>query len=494
MSEFKDPADATRRTFIKSVAGVVGASAISSIAPDIAQAETPARPNILILHSHDLGRFLHCYGIKTAHTPNLDRLASEGVLFERSFATAPQCSPSRASIFTGRYPHQNGVLGLTHSPFFWDLHPNEMHLGQLLKQAGYRTAGVGVMHETHSGAKRCGIDEYVKKDMAIDVADETIKFLRHFAAEPGKPFYMAAGTREPHRLNGFDPNADKGFLGKKLHPDDSDGVTIPGYLRDTPSARQEVAELQGAVHHVDTQMGRILDVLHETGLDKTTLVIFTTDHGIALPRAKCSVYDPGHETAFILRYPARKGWYGGKRETALVSNIDYLPTLLEVAGAPIPANVQGKSFAPVLDGKTEKHRDRVFFQMTYHEYYDPRRAVRTEKHKLIVNYSAAPAFMDPSQSWRPRCDTVTPACEKTAYHKPFELYDIEKDPLEQNDISADPAYATVLTDLRKSLHQEMEETGDPILKGAIIDPIYLRSTAWMINGNYDASADTAKEG
>ncbi len=123
--------------------------------PSVLLAE-PRRPNILLVHCHDLGQYLHCYGVKTVQTPNLDALAAEGVRFARSFCSNPGCSPSRASIFTGRWPHSNGVMGLCHANFAWDLGPDERHMAQILRDAGYTTAAVGVIHETASGFKRCG--------------------------------------------------------------------------------------------------------------------------------------------------------------------------------------------------------------------------------------------------------------------------------------------------------------------------------------------------
>lgn len=451
----------------------------TSMLPAVGAASSPARPNIVLLHCHDLGRHLNCYGIDSVESPNLDQLAAQGVLFERNFCTAPQCSPSRASIFTGRYPHSNGVMGLTHADFAWELHAGERHLGQILKAGGYATAGIGTIHETHSGAQRCGLDDYVPSARATQMADAAIATLTRLAAQRDKPFYLQAGCIEPHRLQGADPTADLGFVGAGLQPDSSRGVRVLPYLRDTPGARAEFAELQGAVRHMDAQMGRVLAAIGTLGLERNTLVIFTTDHGIAMPRAKCSLYEPGLQTAFILRWPSRRGWHGGMRHKALVSNIDCLPTILDAAGLPVPEQVQGRSLAPLLDGRAFEARDAIFGELTYHDYYDPRRSVRTETHKLIVNFSNAPAFMDPSQSWRPRTDTVVPPNRALAYHPSIELYDLVKDPWEQRDVAKDPANAGVLAALRSRLAKHMGETRDPLLSGAPPCPMHHRSIQWL---------------
>lgn len=450
----------------------------SSIAAPLAAAAPPARPNIVLLHCHDLGQYLNCYGVDTVQSPNLDRLAVEGVLFERNFCTAPQCSPSRSSIFTGRYPHSNGVMGLAHAEFAWDLHPDERHLGQILKHAGYATAGVGVIHETHAGPERCGFDDYTRGGLAKEVADGAIAKLGQLA-KSGKPFYLQAGCIEPHRLPPADRNGDQGFLGTHLQPDTAKGVRVPPYLRDTPGTRAELAELQGAIRHMDEQMGRIIRAVGDLGLAGNTLLIFTTDHGIAMPRAKCSLYEPGLQTAFILRYPARQGWHGGIRHKPLVSNIDCLPTILDAAGIPIPAQVQGRSLAPLLDGRTYTARDVIYGELTHHDYYDPRRGVRTERHKLIVNFSSAPAFMDPSQSWRPRSDSVTPANHALAYHPAFELYDLGRDPWEQSDVSTNAAYNEVLSDLRGRLAKHLRDTRDPLVEGAVTPPLHRKAAKWL---------------
>ena len=422
------------------------------------------RPNLLIFHCHDLGQYLHCYGRETVRTPNLDRFAEQGVRFARSFCVAPQCSPSRAAIFTGRYPHSNGVLGLCHAWFAWDLHPEEQHLAQLLKRAGYTTAAVGTIHETHGGPQRLEVDHHHGAGLATECVTQTIELLKQFAGAE-QPFYLQAGTIEPHRLRSPDEHGYMGFLGRHLEPDSAAGCDVPGYLVDNQGARDEVAELQGALKHVDDEFGRLLDAIDDLGLADNTLVVFTTDHGVALPRAKCSVYEPGLETSLILRLPSRDGWHGGKVLEPLVANVDYVPTWLELLDIVGPDNLQGTSFAGLLDGRTETHREAIFAELTYHEYCDPRRSVRTETHKLIANFSTAPSFMDCSQSWRPRADTVTPADPKTAYTVPLELYDLVADPLEQQNRADDPALAEVRQDLLRRLRTHLSATEDPILDG-----------------------------
>lgn len=437
------------------------------------------QPSILLVHCHDLGQHLGCYGVSTVQTPHLDRFAAEGVRFARSFCAAPSCSPSRAALFTGRYPHSNGVMGLCHANFAWDLHDDERHLAQILREAGYVTAAVGVLHETRSGHARCGYEHYAPESYAREATDAAISLLQQARERPWQPFFLSVGFLEPHRLP-YPPTADEpagghSFPGPHLAPDDALGVQTPGYLHDRPGTRRELAGLQGAVRHIDAQFGRLLQAVHDSGLAQNTLVIFTTDHGIAMPRAKCSLYEPGVSVALILRLPDRAGWHGGITHTPMISNVDVLPTLLDLLGLPIAPNVQGRSFAGLLDGQTYTPRDAIFTEMTYHDYYDPRRAARTETHKLIVNFSTAPAFMDPSQRWRPLSDPVTPANPAAAKHNAVELYDLREDPWEQRDVAGRPEYAAVQTQLLQRLRRHLTETDDPILRGPIASPMHGRA-------------------
>lgn len=431
-------------------------------------------PNIIVLHCHDLGAHLGCYGQTTVQSPNLDRFAAHGVVAEYCRATAPQCSPARASLFTGRYPHANGVMGLTHSPFDWDLKPDEIHLAAALRQHGYRTAVAGVTHEAATrDMRRHGFDEILPcpRSFAQEVVDAACDFLARCG--PDRPCFRQAGFVEPHRLPHASQPGVHGFLGCHLAPDLSRGTTVPGYLCDDEGARTEVAELQGAIRHLDAEVGRLFAALEAAGRWSDTIVLFTTDHGLAMPRAKCTLYEPGLEIACILRAPG----LAPSRLAAPVSQVDLMPTLLGLAGLPIPQRVQGLDLTDTFCGRDGTRREELFGELTWHEYYDPIRSIRVGRHKLILPFSTAPAFMDCSQSWRPRSLTRVPADPATAYHRGVELYDLERDPWEADNRAADPALAGVRDDLLARLRHHLNATDDPILHGPVPDPAYARAIA-----------------
>ncbi len=423
------------------------------------------RPNIILMICHDIGQHINCYGVSTVNTPSIDRLAEQGVMFTNSFCTSPSCSPSRASIFTGRYPHNNGVMGLSHNEFAWDLNPGEKHLCNLLGEVGYKTALIGMQHEVPD-SHTIGFDfldelHGPKTNLAMpceDVAEKTIRYLDN-SANDSKPFYLQVGFYEPHRK--FD------FGGAT--PDDSKGVFVPPYIKDEPSARNEFAEYQGIIRKVDASIGKILEAVDQKGLSDNTIIIYTADHGIPFPRAKCSLYDPGIVVPFIIRWHER-GWAGGRRYTQIISNIDYVPTLLDALAVDVPDNIQGKSFCSLLDNGDYQPRDEIFAEMTYHDYYDPRRAIRTNKYKLIANFTTAFFFMSPSQSYRPATITNKPVEPMWAYHPHLEMYDLELDPLEEKNIIDDDKYSQVKGQLCTRLTEWMEKTQDPLLKGAVTSP------------------------
>ncbi|AIY02245.1 N-sulfoglucosamine sulfohydrolase SGSH [Arthrobacter sp. PAMC 25486] len=429
--------------------------------------------NILIIHCHDLGRFLGSYGISGVDTPNLDRLASDGTLFEAAFATSPHCSPARASLFTGTYPQTNGVLGLAHAPFHWDLHEPSSHLAHRLGRHGYRSHLIGVHHESRDFdddevARRLGFTSVRTGGHRDEVVQRTNAALSA-AATSGSPFYLQVGFDEPHRTPSDQDEAGvMGFLAEGVKAESSRGISIPPYLRDDAGAREEIAELQGAVNFMDQGVGAILDHLALLGLDRNTILVFTTDHGLALPRAKCTLYDSGLGVALMMRVPGRDRWTS-RRIPDLVSHVDVLPTLLELVGLGVDDDIQGESLVPMVEA-SEAGRNHVFGQFSYHTYYDPKRAVRSTTHKLIVNFSNAPSVMDPTQSWMHRSAPVQLRGPTVPTSEAFELYELNNDPDEMENLAACPEHYRVLGELARALMGWMQESQDPLLQLQIASP------------------------
>ena len=419
------------------------------------------RPNILFITCHDLGRHITPYGRGSVVTPALGRLAAQGVLFESAFCTAPQCSPSRAALHTGRHAHAVGVLGLTHGDFGWDLDEGEKHLTERLHDVGYETALFGVQHVT-SRPERLGYDDVFPTERADRMGTAVREYLASRDSE--KPFYVEVGFFEPHRPYDW----------QGVEPDTSQGVTLPPYLPDLPEAEVDVAALQGAVGMLDTGVGILLESLDGLGLAENTWVIFTTDHGLAMPRAKCTLYDPGIETALLMRWPGG-GIAGGKRYTELVSHVDMVPTVLERLNLPHPGNLHGQSYAGLLRGDAYTPRDALYAEKTFHEIYDPMRAVRTATHKLILNFETGTRLDVPEDVrrgplYRAMLDSIL------QIKRPgVELYNLENDPDEQNNLAGRERVGGLEQALTEKLAAWMRDTDDPLLQGPVPSPHYRRT-------------------
>src|SRR5205823_7660675 len=226
-----------------------------------------------------------------------------------------------------RYPHSTGVIGLAHPPFGWRLNSDERHTAELLAAAGYSTTLVGMQHLVEHGSEPdLGYQRVLPVAPAYSEAESAIVLLRDFARQD-KPFYLEVGFEEPHRPYDFGG----------AQPDTSRGVAIPPYLPDAPESRQDLAAFQGAIRQMDDGVGRILRALADLGIADQTCVIFATDHGAAMPRAKCTLYDPGIEVALLWRWPAR---LPAGVVSEMVSNVDVAPSLLDALGLPVPGSVQ----------------------------------------------------------------------------------------------------------------------------------------------------------
>jgi arylsulfatase A-like enzyme len=421
-------------------------------------------PNVVIVITHDTGRHLGAYGRSVA-TPNLDRLAAEGVLFEQAFCAAPQCSPSRASLLTGLMPHRHGLIGLTHRGF--SLRPEALRrtLPKLLSDSGYRTHLFGFQHEA-AEPHDLGYQQVVqppssgsRRHACRDVAPAAARFLE---SAPHEPFLAMVGFEETHRP--FDPTDTP-----------LDHVAVPPYLPDTPIVQRDVADLEGAVREVDTAIGQLLSAVDQSGLADRTLFIYTTDHGIAFPGAKGTLFDPGIEVALIARGPG--GFTGGRRLSGLVSNVDLLPTILGLCGIGLPAELDGVSLLPMVAGEASAVRQELFAELTYHTAYDPMRAVRTERHKYIRSFADRPLHLPAHVDASPTKDLVRDR-GYFAPRRPIEmLFDLARDPLERNDLANDPAYASVQARLRERLESWMRATDDPLLDGDVPAPLGASLTA-----------------
>ena len=424
--------------------------------------------NILYLHSHDTGRYVQPYGHAIA-TPAIHRVAEQGALFRQAFCAAPTCAPSRAALLTGQAAHSCGMFGLVNRGF--TLRDEAKLLPRTLRAAGYETILSGVTHVARE-PKTLGYDRILPTaDSGADAARAAADYL---AARPRRPFFLDVGLFPTHRRFP-EPSAEN----------DPRYVLPPAPLPDTPATRRDMAAFKTSARLLDDCVGTVLRALDAAGLADHTLVILTTDHGIAFPGMKCTLTDHGMGVMLILRGPASRNgaprFTGGRVVDSLVSHLDLFPTICEAAGLPRPPWLQGVSLAPLADGNRASVRDEVFAEVNYHCGYEPMRAVRTNRWKYIRRFHNHPTLLaancDPGPSkdfllehgWRKRCVATE------------ELYDLVFDPTEACSLLSsqgsevkeglpDPAVAQVRDEMYDRLLRWMRATDDPLLAGPISPP------------------------
>ncbi len=411
------------------------------------------KPNILYIHSHDTGRYLQPYG-HAIPTPNLQRLAERGLLFRRAYCAAPTCSPSRAALLTGQSPHSAGMLGLANRGFV--LRDFSQHIIHTLKAAGYISALAGIQHLTsaqyHRGAEAVGYDRILTEDKPqahIAAAD----FIR---SQPEAPFWLTVGFFETHREYPTE------------HDVNPDYVLPPAPFPDTPGTRQDMANYIAMARILDDKIGHVLRALDETGQRENTLVIYTTDHGLAFPDMKCNLTDHGIGVALIMDGPAP--FRGGRVIDGMVSHIDIFPTLCDLLDIEPPAWLQGHSMLPLLNGERDSIRDELFAEVSYHAAYEPKRAVRTERYKYIRRYDGrrSPVLSNiddgfAKSKWLEAGYADSPIA-------PERLYDTILDPSERVNLIDSAEHAEVLAEMRARLDRWMRETDDPLLTGQVPAP------------------------
>jgi arylsulfatase A-like enzyme len=436
------------------------------------------KPNILFLLSDDHSYpFLSCYGDSNVKTPTLDRLAADGMKFHRFFTTAPQCVPSRASLMTGRSPVAARITRFS-SPLARD----EVTLPELLREkAGYFTGICGRSYHLDGSGQRggAGIGELLTKHHLRTFADRVDylktgpdeKVAEQFAAfldlkPAGKPFFMWANFSDPHHVW----NAPAEF-----RPDPA-SLKLPAHWPDLPGVREQLADYCAEVNRLDRTVAGVLGVLDQRGLRDSTLIVFVGDNGAALPHGKGSLYDPGSNVPCIIRWPGVVK--PGSESRALLSGEDLAPTLLAMASIPALPKMSGVSFLPLLKGEPHTPRTHVFVERGPHgsapvtvgmsnSGYDLGRAVRSDRHKLIYNCTPwipyGPVDSAGGVAWTQMkaahtAGTLAPGVSATYFTTPrpvYELYDLEADPSELNNLSGKSEVADIERSLRLALAEKM---------------------------------------
>jgi N-sulfoglucosamine sulfohydrolase len=423
----------------------------------------------------DLGLHTGAYGDTTARTPNLDKLAGEGVRFTNAFCTTASCSASRSVIHSGLHNHANGQFGHAHDFHHFAYHEHVRPVSSLLKDAGYRTGVIGKMHVSPIGRFRWDLDAQASDRDVQSMAVRAGDFIK---AAGGSPWFLQIGYGDPHR-------ADKGFANRD-YPGvtpvkfDPAKVAVPSFLPDNAATRAEIAEYYEAGNRLDQGIGMVMQALQSAGQLDNTLVIFISDNGMPFPNAKTTTYDAGIHLPLIVRSPSQSR--RGLVNSAMVSWADLTPTILEWTGAKGPDyTLHGHSFLDVLDQENPAGRDQVFFSHTFHEItmYYPVRGVRTRKYKYSRNLFPELSFpfstdLYASASWQsirksgPNAKIGRRKISDYLHRPAEELYDISKDPDEVANLAQSPAHRETLEMLRAETHKFRERTGDP----------------WLVNDTY----------
>lgn len=423
----------------------------------IAQSPNTKPPNIIFIIADDISwDDIGSYGNANIRTPNIDKMAKDGLRFTNVFLTTSSCSPSRISILTGRYPHNTGAAEL-HTPVPAHL----AYFPEVLKNKGYYTSLAGKWHEGENSARAYDTLLVDKKMNGEGGEEQWINLLR--SRPKNKPFFFWLATYDAHRA--WSDNED---FEHSYKPED---VQVPLTLKDTYETRKDLASYYNEITRLDTYIGELINELQKQGIAENTLIVFTADNGRAFPGSKTRLYDRGIKTPFIAYWP--KGIKSaGTVSDALISSIDISATFLDIAEAKIPESIQGKSFLQLFSKPETTFRNYIFAEHNWHDYEAYERAVRTKDFLYIVN--CRPEYdsfgpIDANQS--PSAASLKQYAEsgdlsplqKDAVLAPRakeEFYNINKDQLQSVNIINAKENNKEINTLREILKQWQEETGD----------------------------------
>ncbi len=440
--------------------------------------------NIIYIHSHDTGRYVQPYG-HSIPTPNIQKLAEEGVLFRQAFCANPTCSPSRACLLSGQWAHTAGMGGLVNRG--WSLPTPKNLIMHTLAEVGYETVLAGFQHVVKD-VNEAGYSRNLARETTFsgETEERAAAFIAEASKSDNQPFFLDVGFFETHRARSVKPG---GFAPQPNGEAKTDSryVKPPAPFPDTPETRQDMADYIDAARTLDQKMGVVFSALEENKLADKTLVICTTDHGLAFPEMKSRLTDHGIGVMLIMRGPA--GFSGGLVIDELVSQIDLFPTICDMLSIDHPKWLQGYSILPMLQGTADKIRSEIFAEVNYHCCYEPQRAIRTKRWKYIRRYDQAPKWA------MPNCDD---SISKTLFldhgwqgHQPESerLYDLVFDPFERHNlISSGQADEQILQSMRQRLEGWRIETKDPTLEHPIMP-----SPETAVLNKYDAISPNDEE-
>lgn len=470
-------------------------------------AQKSVAKNVVVIVADDLGLQLGCYGDTQAKTPNIDRLATEGVRFTRAYCTTASCSASRSVLMTGLYNHATGHYGHAHGYNHFATYDSVRSLPVIMAEAGYRTCSIGKFHLAPEATYHF---ETYRND-GIQGARNSVRMAENarawIAEKDDRPFFLYWCSTDPHRAAQGFANSPKDDFYPGVTPVrfKADGMKVPAWLPDAAEVRQEWAEFYEATNRFDQGVGTLVQALKDTGHWDDTLVILLSDNGPPFPGAKTNLYDPGARLPLIVRDPFQTRAAGGssvRTTDALVCWADITPTILDWCGVtpkpapPIvakengsspegarpaknaktqPVTFHGRSFLKALtDERASQHGfDEIFGSHTFHEVtmYYPMRSVISGRYKLIFNIANGLPYpfasdLYASPTWQMVLKTKPPTYGKRAtsayLHRPrFELYDLEADPDELQNLADDSQHAKRFAELQAKLKAWQTQTRDP---------------------------------
>lgn len=436
------------------------------------KAEKSRKPNILLIVSEDNGPLLSCYGDTVIKTPNLDKIAEEGILFNNAYVTQAVCSPSRSSIFTGLYPHQSGHLGLaTHG---YHLVGEIRNLYQIMKGEGYRTGMIGKLHVNPESD--FPIDYHPLKGSNFEKKGliRYSEFAESFINESEDPFFLMVNFPDAHfPFQDTVENRPKGTVS-------SEEITVFPYMGfENDRIRQFTANIYNCILRLDECVGELMKKLEDSGKEENTLVVYLGDHGCQMSRAKIWVYEASTKIPFLVKWPGII--QGGITSDELISTIDIIPTICDILGLEVPERVTGKSLLPLFKDPELSFREDLFVERNCDakQFHFPQRAIRDRRYKLIYTLLADrqdPAVIlytcnnaDPIFRGTPTLEELQAAPDsiikvyQTWLNPPvLQLYDLQNDPWEFNDLAEKPEYEEIKFRLYEKLKKWQEDTDDPL--------------------------------